>query len=127
MNVPNNLKYTSTDEWLRRSENGACFIGITDYAQHELTDIVYVDFSVIIGEEVKVGQSIAVIESVKAAADVYAPVSGKVVELNSDLESKPELLNEQPYDAWIVKIRLENPAEIDSLLTADAYKSKITS
>ncbi len=100
-------------------------LGITDHAQHELTDIVYVDDFPDIGSHVEKGKTIAVIESVKAVAEVYAAVSGELLAINADLEKSPELLNEAPYDAWIAKVKLTMPEEIKGLLSADAYKKEL--
>jgi glycine cleavage system H protein len=125
MNVPDALKYTKTHEWVKVNGNIAT-MGITDHAQHELTDIVYVDDFPDIGSKVEKGKTISIIESVKAVADVYAAVSGELVEVNSDLENSPELLNKAPYDAWIAKIKMSKPDEIKSLLTADAYKKTLS-
>jgi glycine cleavage system H protein len=124
MNVPGTLKYTKTHEWAR-VEKDLVVVGITDHAQHELTDIVYIDDFPGIGATVQKGKVIAVIESVKAVADVMAPVSGKLVEVNGDLEKAPEMLNKSPYTSWIAKIKPSNPGEIASLLSADAYKKEI--
>jgi glycine cleavage system H protein len=124
MNVPDALKYTKTHEWVKVNGNIAT-MGITDHAQHELTDIVYVDDFPDIGSKVEKGKTISIIESVKAVADVYAAVSGELVEVNSDLENSPELLNKAPYDAWIAKIKMSKPDEIKALLTADAYRKSL--
>jgi glycine cleavage system H protein len=125
MNVPNALKYTKTHEWVKIEGNTAV-MGITDHAQHELTDIVYVDDFPDIGSRVEKGKTISIIESVKAVADVYAAVSGELVEVNSDLEDSPEQLNKAPYDAWLAKIKISKPEEIKSLLSADAYKKSLS-
>lgn len=125
MNVPQDLKYTKNDEWIR-VENGIGTVGITDYAQNQLSDIVYVEVIVSVGDQVKQGDSLATLESVKAAADVYAPVSGKVTAINEDLPDTPEVVNSDPYGAaWLVKLELSNPAELDGLLDASAYQQKI--
>ncbi|AAT43209.1 glycine cleavage system protein GcvH [Picrophilus oshimae] len=104
--VPDNLYYTKSHEWFL-IENGVATVGITDYAQHQLTDIVYVDFPKN-GEHKNKGETLLTIESVKSAEDVYSPVTGEIIEINRDLESKPELINEDPYKNWLVKIRLSN-------------------
>lgn len=123
-NSPKELKYTENDEWVR-VENGAGTVGITDHAQEQLSDIVFVEILVSVGDEVKQGESCATVESVKAAADVYMPVSGKVVAVNEDLSSAPETINSDPYGtAWMVKIELSDPGELDGLLDADAYAAK---
>lgn len=125
MNVPQDLKYTKNDEWIR-VENGIGTVGITDYAQNQLSDIVYVEVIVSVGDQVNQGDSLATLESVKAAADVYAPVSGKVTAVNEELPDTPEVVNSDPYGAaWLVKLELSNPAELDGLLDASAYQQKI--
>ncbi len=123
MNVPTNLKYSKTDEWVKVEGNVAT-MGITDYAQSQLSDVVYVEISTSVGDQAKKNTTIATIESVKAAADVSAPVSGKVLSVNEDLPQTPEVVNSDPYEAaWMVKIQLENPAELDSLMDAKSYQS----
>ena len=125
MSVPAELKYTSNDEWLK-VEGTTGTVGITDHAQDQLSDIVFVEIVVSVGDEVKKGDSCATVESVKAAADVYMPASGKVVAVNDDLAGSPETLNSDPYGtAWMVKIELSAPDELDSLLDAAAYEQKI--
>ncbi len=117
--TPENLKYTQNDEWFD-PETGRS--GITDYAQDQLSDVVYVEFLVDVGDEVQKGDSVATVESVKAAADVYAPVSGKVVEINTDLTDNPEWVNEDPYGkAWMIRLEPANPEELDELMNAEAY------
>ncbi|MFC1878485.1 glycine cleavage system protein GcvH [Chloroflexota bacterium] len=124
MNIPTELKYTDNDEWIK-VEGNTGVIGITDYAQDQLSDIVYVEILVAEGDSVAQGDSCATIESVKAAADVYIPVSGKVVAVNDDLADIPETVNSDPYgEAWMVKIELSNPAELNDLLDAAAYTEK---
>ncbi len=123
MNVPTNLKYSKTDEWVKVEGNVAT-MGITDYAQSQLSDVVYVEISTSIGDQAKKNTTIATIESVKAAADVNAPVSGKVVGVNEGLPQTPEAVNSDPYEAaWMVKIQIENPAELDSLMDAKSYQA----
>ncbi len=125
MSVPAELKYTPNDEWLK-VEGGAGTVGITDHAQHQLSDIVFVEIVVSVGDKVKKGDSCATVESVKAAADVYMPASGTVVEVNDALPGTPEIINSDPYGAaWMVKIELSAPAELGSLLDAAAYEEKI--
>jgi len=121
--IPEDLKYTKTHEWVKVEGNKAK-IGITYHAQEQLNDIVYVELPEV-GTEVSKGDSLAVVESVKAASDVYAPVSGKVVAVNSALEDSPELLNEDPYGNWMVEIELSNPAELDELLGPEEYKKVV--
>ncbi len=121
MNVPPDLKYTENDEWVR-VEGDTGTIGITDYAQDQLSDVVYVEVLVEEGEELSKGDSCATVESVKAAADVYMPVSGTVTEVNDDLPDTPERVNSDPYGkAWMIKITLSNPSELDELMDAEAY------
>jgi glycine cleavage system H protein len=123
MNIPGNLKYSKTDEWVKIEENTVT-IGITDYAQHQLSDIVYIEVSLSIGDQVKKNSPCATVESVKAAADVNLPVSGKVLEVNESLSSSPEMINSDPYGkAWMVKIEFVKPDEISELMDAQAYES----
>ncbi len=125
MIIPAELVYAETDEWVKVDGNTAT-TGVTDYAQDQLSDVVYVEIIVAVGDEVSKGQQIATIESVKAAADVSALVSGKVVAVNEDLTASPELVNKDPYgEAWMVKIEMSDPAEADALLKADAYEISI--
>jgi len=122
MNVPKNLKYSSTDEWVKVDGNTAT-IGITDYAQSQLSDIVYVEITTSAGQKLAKSAAIASVESVKAASDVNAPVSGKVVAVNDGLSKSPEDVNSDPYGAaWMVKLELANPAEINGLMDAAAYE-----
>lgn len=122
MNIPANLKYTSNDEWLK-VEGKTGVIGITDFAQEQLSDIVFVEVIVAVGDTVKKGDSCATVESVKAAADVYMPASGKVIAINEGLPDAPETVNKDAYgEAWMVKIELSDPAELDMLLDAAGYE-----
>jgi len=121
--VRTDLKYTKTDEWAKKEDNKVRE-GITDYAQKELKDIVGVELPEV-GAEVKKGEAIGALESVKATADLYATVSGKVVEVNERLLEEPELLNKDPYgEGWIVVIEMSDPKEYDELLTPEAYIEK---
>ena len=121
METPNDLKYTENDEWIR-IEDSLGTMGISDYAQDQLSDIVFVEFLVDIGEMVDQGDTIATVESVKAAADIYAPVSGMIKSLNEELADSPELINTDPYgDAWLVKLEVSDPSELDDLFDADTY------
>jgi glycine cleavage system H protein len=125
MNIPTELKYTENDEWIK-VEGNTGIIGITDYAQEQLSDIVYVEIVVAEGEQVSQGDSCATVESVKAAADVYMPVSGKIIAVNEALANTPELVNSDPYgEAWMVKIELSNASELEDLLDASAYGKKV--
>lgn len=124
MNVPEDLKYAESHEWLR-VENGYGVVGITDHAQAELTDIVYVEVPKI-GTVVEAKQTIAVVESVKAASDIYSPVAGEVVEVNTTLEADPALVNNDPFGAgWIFKLKLVDGETYDGLLDAAGYAAKI--
>ena len=124
MLVPDDLRYAETHEWIRPGD-GIATIGITDHAQAELTDIVYVELPQV-GAALEAKQSAAVVESVKAASDIYSPVSGEVVEVNQELESNPALVNTDPYGAgWLFKVKLSNPEEVASLKTAAEYSIQI--
>ncbi|MCO5251349.1 MAG: glycine cleavage system protein GcvH [Candidatus Kapabacteria bacterium] len=124
MNFPENLKYTEDHEWVKLEGNIGT-IGVTDHAQGELGDIVYIDIPEP-DATVNVGDSFGTIEAVKTVAEMYAPVSGKLVEVNSALNDAPETVNSDPYgEGWIVKIELSNLAELDKLMDATAYKAKI--
>ncbi len=122
--VPEELKYSKDHEWVR-VEGDIAVVGITDYAQSELGDIVYVELPQV-GTRVQKGETVATVEAVKTAADVYSPVSGEVVEVNSALEEHAELVNKDPYgEGWIVKIKMSNPEELNELLSAEEYKKLI--
>lgn len=122
MNIPTNLKYTNTDEWVLVDGKTAT-IGVTDHAQEQLSDVVFVEITVSIGDKLAKKTTIATVESVKAAADVNLPVSGKVVAINEDLPQTPELVNSDPYGkAWMIKVELDNPAELDALMDATGYE-----
>ena len=122
MNVPSNLKYAKTDEWVK-IDGKIATIGISDYAQSQLSDVVFVEVIVSDNDMVKKNTTIATIESVKAAADVNAPVSGKVVAVNEALPQTPEIVNSDPFgQAWMLKIEIENPADLDSLMDAAGYQ-----
>jgi glycine cleavage system H protein len=120
LKVPSDLKYTKNDEWLRIEGNSAT-VGITDYAQDQLNDIVYVEFPDV-GAEIAQGSTLGVVESVKAASDIYMPVGGTITEANTALEDAPELINSDPYGkGWLVKFTLKNASEADGLMDAAAY------
>lgn len=124
MNIPNDLKYASSHEWIR-VEGDTGTIGITDHAQEELTDIVYVEVPKI-GTAFEAGGICAVVESVKAASDIYSPVSGEVLEVNEALASNPSLVNTSPYDeGWLFKIRLSNPSQLEALQSPSDYQAQI--
>ena len=125
MNTPSDLKYTTNDEWIK-VEGSTGTIGITDHAQEQLSDVVYVEVVVEVGEQVSQGDTAATIESVKAAADVYFPASGTVVAINEELPDTPEIVNSDPYGAaWMVKIELSESSEVDGLLDAKAYGTHV--
>lgn len=125
MNIPSDLKFTANDEWIRVEGNiGA--VGITDFAQNQLSDIVFVEVVIAEGDVVKKGDTCATLESVKAAADVYLPASGRVIAINEALPDKPETVNSDPYgEAWMVKIELSDPAELAELMDAAAYEKHL--
>jgi glycine cleavage system H protein len=124
MNIPDDLSYTDTHEWLRRSAEGAV-VGITDYAQSELTDIVFVELPEV-GRQVSPGEEICALESVKAVAYVYAPVAGAIAAVNDRLSTEPELINQDPYgDGWIVRLTPDDPEKSVTLLDANAYRKKV--
>ena len=124
MNLPDNLKFTKDHEWLK-IEGDEAIIGVTDYAQSQLGDIVFVDVSTE-GETLEKEETLGTIEAVKTVSDVYMPVSGEVIEFNEKLEDEAELINKDPYgDGWIVKIKLSNPEEINDLLSPEDYEKLI--
>lgn len=124
MNFPADLRYSKEHEWVRVEGNTA-IVGITDFAQKELGDIVYVDVNTV-GETLSQNAVFGTVEAVKTVSDLFIPVSGKVLEINSGLDAAPESVNKDPYGAgWIIKIEVTNAAELDTLLTADAYKALI--
>jgi glycine cleavage system H protein len=122
-NVPGELKYVSSHEWIRDEGDGTVTIGVTDHAQEALGDVVFVELPDI-DAEVSAGDDAGVVESVKAASDIYAPVSGVVVAINEDLEDAPEMVNSDPYgDGWFFKLKLTDESELDDLLSADEYSA----
>lgn len=123
MKTPKELKYTKTDEWIKVDGDEAT-IGISDFAQDQLSDIVYVELLVEEDDQIAKGGNIATIESVKAAADVSSPASGTVIAVNEALDEAPESLNSDPYEAgWMIKIKLDDPSELDDLMSADEYEA----
>ncbi|HHJ39784.1 MAG: glycine cleavage system protein H [Methylothermaceae bacteria B42] len=118
--VPQELKYTENHEWVRRREDGNLAVGITDHAQEALGDLVYVELPET-GREVKAGEACAVVESVKAAADIYSPVAGTIVEVNEDLADTPELINQDPYGTFIFVLQPQDPAAWETLMDAEGY------
>ena len=124
-NIPDKLHYASTHEWVRTDGNGIFTIGITEHAQDLLGDMVFLDLPDV-GDAVTTGDECAVAESVKAASDVYSPLTGEVVEVNEDLENSPELVNSDPFgEGWLFKIKAEDPLEVEGLLDAEAYAGTI--
>jgi glycine cleavage system H protein len=122
-NIPKDLKYTKSDEWIR-VEGGAAVMGISDYAQSQLSDIVYVEVLAKAGDALAQGKPVASVESVKAASEVYLPVGGTVTEINPALSATPELVNQDPYGAgWMVKFTLASPAELDALMDSKTYEA----
>jgi len=119
--IPGDLKFQKTHEWVRVEQDGTVTVGISDHAQSALGDLVYVELPEI-GASVQAGSGVAVVESVKAASDIYAPVSGEVIAVNEVLSDKPETINEDAYgEGWIFKLKLDDKSELDGLLTADEY------
>ncbi len=121
MSIPKNLKYTSSHEWVRPEDNGTVTIGITDHAQELLGDMVFVELPEI-GRKLAHKEECAVAESVKAAADVYNPIAGEVIEINNALEDEPEKINEDAHSAWLFKLKPDNWDDLDSMLDAAAYE-----
>ena len=121
MNTPDNLKYTPAHHWVRKEADGTLTVGITFHAQEELGDVVFVQ-SPEQGRRVARDEACGVIESVKTAADLHAPVAGEVVAVNAELADRPERVNADPYGAWIFRIKADDPAAVDALLSADAYR-----
>ena len=126
MNIPGNLKYTASHEWVRLEDDGTVTVGITDHAQSLLGDMVFVETPEV-GRKVSKGEECAVVESVKAASDVYAPISGEIVAINSDLDGSPEKINEDAFSAWMFKIKPDNASDLGALLDAAAYQSVVES
>ena len=120
MKIPDDLRYTDTHEWIRKESDGTISVGITDHAQEMLGDLVFVE-NPEVGRQVKKGEECGVVESVKAASDIYAPVSGEIVGANEALDEAPESINEGAYDAWMFRIRPADAAELDALLDGAAY------
>jgi glycine cleavage system H protein len=126
MSIPSDLKYTKSHEWARLEADGSVAIGITDHAQELLGDMVFVE-NPVVGRVLKANEECAVVESVKAASDVYSPVAGEVLEANADLESSPDLLNKDPYGGWMFKIKPANAADLAGLMDAAAYEAHVES
>jgi glycine cleavage system H protein len=123
--LPSNLKYAESHEWAKLEDSGIVRVGITDFAQQQLGDVVFIDLPDA-GKVVKAAAPVAVIESVKAASDIHSPVSGEIVEVNPLLTSAPESVNQDAYAAWLFSVRPSNPAELDALMSADAYLASVT-
>ncbi len=126
MSNPTNLKYTATHEWVKLESDGSISVGITDQAQELLGDMVFVECPDT-GRKLKAGEECAVVESVKAAADVYAPLAGTVTAANGELDGAPQKLNEDPYGAWIFKMKPDNAADLNGLMDATAYQAHVDS
>lgn len=124
-NIPAELKFATSHEWVRNEGDGTVTVGISDHAQDLLGDLVHVDVPDV-GEGFTAGDEIAVVESVKAASDVYCPIAGEVIEVNEELEDSPELVNSDPYgDGWLFKLKIEDEGEVDSLLDAEGYEQSL--
>ncbi|MES2036301.1 MAG: glycine cleavage system protein GcvH [Pseudomonadota bacterium] len=124
MNVPADLKYTTSHEWVRTEADGTITVGITEFAQDALGDIVFVDLPKV-GTALEAGKDCAVVESVKAAGDIYAPVTGEVVAINEALADAPEAINADAFAAWLFKLKPANIADVDTLMNAEAYSKNI--
>ena len=125
MNIPQELRYTASHEWVRREGDGTLSVGITDHAQQQLGDIVFVEPPQV-GRKVAAGEAVGVVESVKAASDVYAPVAGEVVAANAELSNAPEKVNADAFGAWMYRIRPANAADLDKLLDATGYEQTLS-
>ncbi|RUO36107.1 glycine cleavage system protein H [Aliidiomarina shirensis] len=124
-NVPNELKYASSHEWIRSEGDGVYTVGISEHAQELLGDMVFVELPEV-GDNVAAGDDVAVAESVKAASDIYAPIAGEILSVNEELEDSPELVNSDPYgDGWLFKIKADDESELESLLDAESYAASI--
>lgn len=124
MSTPDDLKYTESHEWIRTEADGSLTVGISDHAQEALGDIVFVDLPEA-GRQVTAGETIAVVESVKAASDIYAPVAGEIIQSNAALGDAPDSVNSTPYDAWLFKIKPTDANATDALLSAEQYRQSI--
>ncbi|HEY8245352.1 MAG: glycine cleavage system protein GcvH [Vicinamibacteria bacterium] len=124
MNIPAHLRYTSSHEWLRRETDGTVTVGITDHAQSQLGDLVFIELPKA-GRNVGAGEACAVVESVKAASDVYAPLAGEIVAANADAVATPEAVNQDAYAAWLFRIRPTDPSAMDAMLDARGYQAVI--
>jgi glycine cleavage system H protein len=125
MNFPGDLKYTKDHEWVKLVEGNTALIGITDFAQGELGDIVYVDITTV-GKSIEAEEVFGTVEAVKTVSDLFLPIAGTITEVNPILEKQPELVNSDPYgQGWMVKLTINNPADLDSLMTAEAYSQLV--
>jgi len=123
--IPSELKYTKSHEWVRSEDDGTVTIGITDHAQELLGDLVFVELPEV-GSEMSAEDAVCVVESVKAASDVYMPISGEIVEVNGSLADTPETINDSPYDdGWLIRVQPSNPDELEDLMDADSYDAEI--
>jgi len=126
MNIPSNLKYTKDHEWLKVEGNGEATVGITDFAQSQLGDIVFIEVETV-GETLGHEEVFGTVEAVKTVSDMFMPVSGELLEVNPKITDQPDVVNKDPYgEGWIVKIKMTNPAEVNNLLTAEQYKSVVS-
>ncbi len=125
MNFPEELRYTKDHEWIRR-ENGEAVVGITDFAQHELGDIVYVEIETV-GKELEAGTVFGTVEAVKTVSDLYLPVSGTITEVNPKLNANPELVNNDPYgEGWMIRMQMKNASDVENLMDAAAYQNLVS-
>jgi glycine cleavage system H protein len=123
MNIPEDLRYARTHEWVSEPEDGVVTVGITEFAQDQLGDVVFVELPSV-GDRAAAGDALAVVESVKTASDIYAPLSGEVVAVNADLENAPEAINEAPFESgWLFRLRVDDPSGREDLLDADGYRA----
>ncbi|NIF23181.1 glycine cleavage system protein GcvH [Candidatus Pantoea multigeneris] len=124
-NVPGDLKYTEEHEWVRKEADGTLTVGITDHAQQLLGDVVYLNFETL-GKKLQAGDLVCEVESVKAVSDIFLPVSGEILEKNEDMDTDPNLINEEPYgDGWIFKLKPDDAASFDGLMSAEDYKKLV--
>ena len=129
MNIPSNLLYTNTDEWVRVEDDGTIVVGITDYAQGQLGEVVYVDLPSLSNDDdaVDVGDDVCVVESVKAAADIYAPIAGMIVEVNYELQEMPSCLNNDPYgDGWLFRLKPASMDDCEQLMSSEDYEDRLS-
>ncbi|KAF0811144.1 glycine cleavage H-protein [Alcanivorax sp. S71-1-4] len=121
------LRYAASHEWIRLEDDGTAYVGISDHAQDAMGDLVFVELPEV-GQKMETGDEAGVVESVKAASDIYAPVSGEIVAINEALEDTPELVNQDPYgDGWLFRLRINDKADLDELLSADEYREQLES